>query len=333
MSIRKLLTTLIIPIILLAGLGVFLLNNRRAPGGELVLTPKRLDVGTLREWEGTVTETVIAQNIGKVPLHIQQIQTGCSYAEIAGPDLIAPERSATFQVILSPEQIPTEKTTATATFTTDSLLTPNVNLTLIAAAERFATLTPNVCDFGTIPPGTAHTKQVTLTVNAPLETAEIRPLSSGQESLNWTVTQEPTAGTFVITMELSPLKTLGTFGTLLTLAFPNGRTLTLPVTASVMPSVQSAPPILSYGLQSAGTHATVELTLSAEKPFTVLDIVTPNNVAVREMSESGTETRKQLAVTWRVPENTAAPLQTPIRVRTTADTAPISIPIYGAVHP
>ena len=234
MSKRTILTTIIIPVLLISGLIVFLINNREPPAAELVLTPQQIHFGTLPEWEGPVTLALTARNIGKSPLRIQSLHTGCSYAEITGPELIQPDTEATFQIRLNPELLPEDETSATATIFTDSPKTPIVHLTLIAAAKRFATLTPNVCDFGNIEPETLHQKTVKLTVNAPLNTSEVHLLPSGHESLVWEITPNPGTDTALISVQLGPLKDSGTFGSLLTVHFPNQRTLTLPVTAKVM---------------------------------------------------------------------------------------------------
>lgn len=234
MSKRTLLTTIVIPALLISGLIVFLINNRQGSPAELVLTPQQIHFGTLPEWQGPVTRSLTARNIGKYPLHIQSVHTGCSYAEITGPERIQPDTEATFQVVLNPELLPAGETSATTTIFTDSPKTPIVHLTIIAAAKRFATLTPNVCEFGNIEPETLHQKTIKLTVNAPLNTSDIRLLPSGHESLAWEITPNPGTDTSLITVRLGPLKDSGTFSSLLTVHFPNQRTLTLPVTAEVV---------------------------------------------------------------------------------------------------
>ncbi|MYC78065.1 DUF1573 domain-containing protein [Candidatus Poribacteria bacterium] len=234
MSKRTLLTTIVIPVLLISGLIVFLINNRQRPAAELVLTPQQIRFGTLPEWEGPVTRSLTARNVGKSPLHIQSVHTGCSYAEITGPERIQPDTEATFHIVLTPELLPDDETAATATLFTDSPKTPIVHLTLIAAAKRFATLTPNVCEFGNIRPETVHQKTIELTVNAPLNRSDIRLLPSGHQALTWELTPTLETDTVLISVQLGPLKDRGTFASLLTLHFPNQRTLTLPVTAEVV---------------------------------------------------------------------------------------------------
>ena len=233
MSKRTLLTTVIIPILLISGLIIFLINNRQGPAAELVLTPQQIHFGTLPEWEGSVTQSLTARNVGKSPLRIQNVHTGCSYAEITGPEVLQPDTDGTFQIVLTPELLPADETSATATIFTDSPKTPIVHLTIIAAARRFAILTPNVCEFGNIEPETMHQKTIKLIVNAPLNTSGIRLLPSGRESLAWEIAPNPGTDTSLITVRLGPLKDKGTFSSLLTVHFPNQRTLTLPVTAEV----------------------------------------------------------------------------------------------------
>ena len=239
MSKRTLLTTVIIPILLISGLIIFLINNRQASTGELVLTSQQIHFGTLPEWQGPVTRSVGARNVGKSPLHIQSIHTGCSYAEITGPEVIQPDTEATFQIVLNPELLPDDETSATVTIFTDSPKTRIVHLTIVATAKRFATLTPNVCEFGNIRPETKHQKNIRLTVNAPLNTLDIHLLPSGHEALAWEMTPNPGTDTSLITVQLCSLKDSGIFSSLLTVHFPNQRTLTLPVTAKVVAQVNT----------------------------------------------------------------------------------------------
>ncbi len=236
MSKRRILTIIIIPALLISGLAVFLINNRQGPAAELVLMPQQVHFGVIPEWEGPVTRYVTARNIGKFPLDIQNVHTGCSYAEITGPEIIQPDTDGTFQIVLNPETLPDHETSATATLFTDSPKTPIVHLTIVATAKRFATLTPNVCKFGNIRPETRHHKTFKLTVNAPLITSNTRLLPSGQETLTWEITPNPGADTSLVTVRLGPLKDKGTFSSLLTVHFSNQRTLTLPVTAKVVPT-------------------------------------------------------------------------------------------------
>ena len=235
MSKRTLLTTIVIPALLISGLIIFLINNRQESPAELILTPQRIHFGTLPEWEGPVTRSITARNVVKSPLRIQSVHTGCSYAEITAPEVIQPDAEGTFQIVINPELLPADETSAIVTIFTDSPKTPIVYLTIIAAAKRFATLTPNVCEFGDIQPETRHQKTIKLTVNAPLSTSDIHLLPSGHEALTWEITPNLETDTPLITIQLGPLKDSGIFSSLLTVHFPNQRTLTLPVTAKVVP--------------------------------------------------------------------------------------------------
>ena len=236
MSKRTILTTIIIPALLIFGLIVFLINNRQAPAAELVLTQQQVHFGTLPEWKGSVTRSLTARNVGKHPLHIHRVHTGCSYAEITAPEVVQSDTESTFQITLNPELLPDDETSATAIIFTDSPKTPMVHLTIVATAKRFATLIPNVCEFGNIRPETRHQKTIKLTVNDPLNTSGIRLLPSGHESLTWAITPDLRTATSLITIQLGPLRDRGTFSSLLTVHFPNQRTLTLPVTAKVVPT-------------------------------------------------------------------------------------------------
>ena len=129
---RTLLTTIVIPILLISGLIVFLINNRQVPAAELVLMSQQVHFGTLPEWEGPVTRSLTARNVGKSPLRIQSVHTGGSYAEITGPEVLQPDTDGTFQIVINPETLPDHETSATATIFTDSPKTPIVHLTIIA---------------------------------------------------------------------------------------------------------------------------------------------------------------------------------------------------------
>ena len=229
---RKILTLIVMPVLLISGLIIVLINNPRESATELILAQQHIDFGTLPEWEGTVTRSVTARNIGKNILRIQRIHTGCSYAKITGPEHIRPNAAATFHIAINPEILPAEQTSATVTIFTDSPKTPRVALTIVATAKRFATLTPDACDFGNILPKTTHQKQLKLAVNAPLNTSDIRLLPSNHPKLTWEMTPN-TDTSLRITVQLGPLKNRGVFSSLLTLAFPNERTLTFPITAKV----------------------------------------------------------------------------------------------------
>ena len=331
MSKRAILTYIIIPTLLISGLIIVLRNNPRESATELILTQQHIDFGTLPEWEGPVTRTVTARNVGKNTLRIQSVHTGCSYAKITGPQQIHPDEAAAFHISINPEILPEAQTSATATIFTDSPNTPSVALTIVATAKRFAALNPDVCDFGNILPETTHQKQLKLAVNAPLNTSDIQLLPSNHPRLTWKMTPDPDTDNFFITIQLAPRKDRGTFSSLLTVAFPNERTLTLPVTAEVIAPVTAHPQTLSYRVAVSGTQPSLEFTLSAEVPFEVLKVETPDALDVSVMKNTGKQHQRRLKVVWHVP-NSPEPLREEIRILTTADPLPIRIPVYGFIQ-
>lgn len=335
---RAILTTIVIPVLLISGLLIVLVNNPREFPAELVLAQQQIHFGTLPEWEGPVKRSVTARNLGRDTLHIQSIQTGCRYAKVTGPKRIAPDSEGTFQIVLTPEILPADETSATAIIFTDSPKTPQVSLTLVAAAKRFATLSPDVCDFGHIPPQTPQEKQLRLAVNASLDTSVIRLLPSAHPRLTWNMTPDPGTGAFLMTIQLGPLEESGIFSSLLTVAFPNGRTLTLPVTAKVVGPIAVQPQTLFYGAVAPGTHPSLEFTLAAKTPFEVSKVEVPESLKVGDMNDMDKHHQKTLKVVWHVPNSSWEGFKTPIllreeiRVLTTADPLPIRIPVYGFIR-
>ena len=331
MSKRAILTLIIIPALLISGLIIFLVNNPRESATELILVQQHIDFGILPEWEGPVTRSVIARNISKNVLRIQSVHTGCSYAKITGPEQIQPDKEAVFHVVINPEILPADQTSATATIFTDSPKTPSVALTIVATAKRFATLNPDVCDFGNILPETTHQKTLKLAVNAPLNTTHIRLLPSNHSRLTWEMTPDPDTDNFFITIQLGPRKDRGPFSSLLTVAFPNERTLALPVTAEVIAPVTAHPQTLSYGVAVAGTQPSLVFTLSAESAFEVLKVDPPTVLEVSIMNDTGKQHQKRLKVVWHVPD-APEPLREEIQILTTAARLPIRIPVYGFIQ-
>ena len=230
MSKRRILTLIVIPVLLISGLIIVLVNNPRESTATLVLEQQRIDFGTLPEWEGPVTRSVTVRNIGKNTLRIQSVHTGCSYAKITGPEQIRPDEAAAFHIVINPEILSADETSATATIFTDSLKTPSVSLTIVATAKRFATLNPDVCDFGSIRPETRYQKELKLFLNAPLNASGIRLLPSNHPALTWEMIPDPDTDTArLITVQLRSPKESGRISSLLTVAFPNERTLTFQV--------------------------------------------------------------------------------------------------------
>ena len=347
MSRRKILTTIIIPALLISGLIIILVNNQREFPGKLVFSQERLDFGTVPEWEGQVTKTVSARNIGKSPLHISKIQTGCSYAEIQGPKVISPNIEETFKVLLDPQMLPDDTASATAILFTDSPKTPQVYLTIVATAKRFATLSAEVCDFGEILPETLYEKRVKLCVNAPLNQQEIRLLPSETPMLTWEMAPDPSSECFIITIQLQVSKKDGVvnrtthhynvgepFSALLSVTFPNERTLTLPIVARIVGPVKVKPESLSYGAVNAKTTPSLEFTLSAKTEFKILGIQVPNYLKVVDISKTvktkmhPSHYQRWLKVSWDVSKSPSL-LREEIYITTSATSTPIRIPVYG----
>ena len=272
-----------------------------------------------------------ARNVGRNTLHIQSVHTGCSYAEITAPEAIAPDAEGTFHITINPEILPADETSVIATIFTDSPKTPSVSLTIIATAKRFATLTPDVCEFGDIPPETTYQKTLALTVNAPLNTSAIRLLPSSHPRLTWKMTPDSDTDTSPIAIQLGPLKDRGRFSSLLTVAFPNGRTLTLPVTAKVVAPVVAQPETLRYEIAVPGTQPSLEFTLSGATLFKVLKVTAPAALTIIDLGNTDESRQKRLKVVWNVP-NSPDPLREEIQVLTTADPFPIQIPVYGFIQ-
>ena len=351
MSKRKILTTIIIPALLISGLIIILVNNQREFPGELVFSETRLDFGTVPEWKGQVTRKVLARNIGKSPLQINRIQTGCSYAEIEGPKVIPPDTEGTFQVTLNPQILPADTTSATAILFTDSPNTPQVYLTIVAKAKPFAILSTEVCDFGEILPETPQKKRIKLCVNALLNQEEIHILPPEHPILTWDIVPDPSSQCLFITIQLQipkrdrvvntkdRLYNVGKpFAALLTVVFPNDRTLTLPIVAKIIEPVMAEPDSLSYGTVANGEITpSLKFTLSAKTEFKVLNIQASDHLKVMEIhspmlsNAHSTHYEKQFQVSWNVSKSSIL-LREDIRIITSATSSPIRIPVYGYIR-
>ena len=350
MSKRSILTTIIIPILLISGLIIFLINNRREYPGELVLSQERLDFGTVPEWNGQVTQTVIARNVGNSPLHITKIQTGCSYADIEGPKVISPDSDATFSVLLDPQFLPDNMSTATAILFTDSPKTPQVYLTIVANAKRFATLSAEVCDFGEILSETPYEKHIKLCVNAPLNQEDIRILPTEHQLLKWKLTPDLNSDCYIINIQLRILKrdikvvnktyphnTAEQFSTSLTIAFPNDRTLALPIIAKIVEPVIAKPEILSFGIVKNGSKPTLRFMLLSKSHFQVLNLQVPEYLQVVDVTNSipvdadTSDVVKHFEVAWNIPKSPKL-LRENIHLKISTFPKPIRIPVYGYIQ-
>lgn len=350
MSKRTIFTTIIIPILLISGLIIFLINNRSEYPGELVLSQERLDFGTVPEWKGQVSRTVNARNIGKSPIHITKIQTGCSYADIDGPDVIPPDTDATFSVRLEPQFLPDNSSTATAILFTDSPNTPQVYLTIVANAKRFATLSADVCDFGEILTEIPYEKNVKLCINAPLNQENIRILPIEHQLLRWDLTPDPNSECYIVNIQLRIPKrgiknfdktylhnAAELFSTSLTIAFPNDRTLTLPIIARIVEPVVAKPERLSFGIVKDGIKPTLKFMLISKSHFQVLNLQTPEYLKVVEVINSLPVDANMSDVVKHF-EGTLDTSKSPtllrdnINIKTSASPIPIRIPVYGYIQ-
>ena len=352
MSKRSIITTIVIPILLISGLIIVLVNNQQEFPGELVFAQDKVDFGTIPEWEGTVTRSVTAKNEGRSPLRIERIRAGCSYARITGPETIQPDEEGTFEVVLNPKIIPPDAKAATAILFTDSPRTPQVYLTIVAVSKRFATLSADICDFGQIGPETIHEKKIKLCVNMPLNLEEIRLMPSAYPSLTWKMSPDPKSECSLITIKLQTPKkwkqdtetrhnnTEKLITAMLTVAFPNERTLTLPITARIVRPVTVQPKTLSYGAVDKDANPSAEFTLSAKTGFRVLSIQVPDSLRVAAPDDwtqslqaynNHEQQEKRFKVFWEV-TNSPELLREEIKVLTTAETMPITIPVYGLIR-
>ena len=352
---------------------VIIINNQQDTYGELVLTHKELDFGTVPEWEGKVSGEIIAKNIGKQPINITRIQVGYSFIEIEGPTLIQPESEEVLKIHFNPPVLPPDQITVTAIFFTDSPKTQHVYFTIKALVQRFATLSTTVCDFGNIEPATDFEKRLRMCVNAPMAHDEIRLMPSADPILSWVMEPDVIPNCYVLTINLNiPPKEdedevalnhkedededeimlnhkegedevalnqwsrSTPFSALLTVAFPNGRTLTLPVTARVVPPVLAEPESFSLGIVSEDKAPSLEFTLSAKSPFTILNINAPTymQIVVTSVTEDAEESERPYKSVFSVSIDLPDPpilLREEIIVTTTAASAPIRIPVYGYI--
>ena len=353
MSKRSIITTIIIPVLLISVLVIVLVNNQQEFPGELVFVQDKVNFGTIPEWEGTVTRPVTARNEGRSPLRIERIRAGCSYAKITGPEMIQPNEEGTFEVVLDPKTVPPDATTATAILFTDSPRTPQVYLTIVAASKRFATLSADICDFGQVVPKTTHEKKIKLCVNMPLNLEEVRLMPSVHPSLTWKMAPDPDSECFLITIQLQvhkewkqentetrPYNAEKLFSSILTVAFPNERTLTLPIAARIVRPVTVQPKTLSYGAVDKDANPSAEFTLSAKKGFKVLSIQVPDYLRVAAPDDwtqslhaynRHLQKEKRFKVFWEV-ANSPELLREEILVLTTAEKLPITIPVYGLIR-
>lgn len=198
-------------------------------------------------------------------------------------------------------------------------------------------------------PDTPYEKRVKLCVNAPLNQEEIRLLPSEYPMLSWVMAPDPSSECFIITIQLRVSKKDGVvnpathhynigkpFSALLTVAFPNERTLTLPIVARIVGPVKVKPESLSYGAVNVETTPSLEFTLSAKTEFKILSIQTPNYLKIVDISKTvnskmnPSHYERWFKVSWDTSKSPSL-LREEIHITTSVVSSPIRIPVYGYV--
>ncbi len=187
----------------------------------------------------------------------------------------------------------------------------------------------------------------------PLNLEKIRLIQSAHPSLMWNMSSDPNSECFLITIKLSvpkkwkqgetatqPYNAEKLLSSIMTVAFPNERTLTLPITARIVRPVTAQPETLSYGTVNKDANPSAEFTLYAKTDFSVLSIQVPDSLRVAA-PDDWTQTmqtynnygqqEKRYKVFWKI-ENSSELLREHITVLTTAEKLPITIPVYGLIR-
>lgn len=186
----------------------------------------------------------------------------------------------------------------------------------------------------------------------PLNLEEVRLMPPAHPSLTWKMYPLLNSACFLITIQLKASKYLEQVGTethtynaekllssILTVAFPNERTLTLPITARLVRPVSVQPKTLSFGAVDKDAKPFAKYTLSAKTDFRVISIQVPESLRVTAPDDwtqslhgynARSQQEKQYKVSWHM-ENSSELLREEIKVLTTAETAPITIPVYGLI--
>ena len=254
--------------------------------------------------------------------------------------------------MLNPKNATSESTTATPILFTDSLKTPQVYLTIVAASKRFATLSAEVCDFGQIQPETTHEIKVKLCVNMPLNLEEVQLMPPAHPSLTWKMYPLLNSACFLITIQLKasknwehgctevyPHKAEKLLSSILTVTFPNEQTLMLPITARLVRPATVQLKTLSIGAVDKDAKPFAHDTLSVKTDFRVISIQVPESLRVPAPDDwtqslhaynARLQQEKQYKVSLHM-ENSSELLREEIKVLTTAKTTPITIPVYGLI--
>ena len=127
---------------------------------------------------------------------------------------------------------------------------------------------------------------------------------------------------------------------MLTVGFPNERTLTLQITARIVRPLTVQPKTLSYGAVDKDANPSAEFTLSAKTGFRVLSIQVPDYLRIAAPDDwtkslqaynNHEQQEKRFKVFWHM-ENSRTLLREEVKVLTTAEKIPITIPVYGLIR-
>ena len=128
---------------------------------------------------------------------------------------------------------------------------------------------------------------------------------------------------------------------MLTIAFPNQRTLTLPIVGRIVKPVIVKPDSLSFGIVQDGAIPSIKFTLFSKSQIKVLDIQAPTYLKVVEVSSvmhadaNKADVVKQFEISLNASESPTQ-LREGIKIKTSISPEPILIPVYGyiqTVHP
>ncbi len=320
----------IIPLLVCAVLFVVLINNQRSQPGELVLEKNLIDLGEVPVWEGAVTRSVQVRNQGQKPVIIERTESSCGCSVVEGPDRLAPGEVGAFQVTFDPKAAAGISESKIQIFT-DSPKIPQVTLTLLAKVKPTLELSSPLCDFGTIRPDSVHEKQIRLRANAPLDLTDSQLAPSEHPNLSWKF-EKKDEKECILKIRLGPVKTKGLFSAVLTILLPDKQTMTLPVIARVVGTVQIQPGTLFYGTVLKGDEPVQELVLESEVPFSILQIDLPSALAIENPPRNASQ--NHFAIKFRLKSEVAASIfQEEIYLLTSADSESFRVPAYAVIKP
>ncbi|MCD6505197.1 DUF1573 domain-containing protein [Candidatus Poribacteria bacterium] len=328
MAIRKIINLLIFPLTLISFTFLMLVNNQKELPGYLVLERDIVEFGEVPEWEGKTTRSVRVWNKGEKKVKIERIESDCGYVRVEGPKEIKPGDEAEFKVILDPKSVRSDRSAGAVIFT-DSPRTPYIYLTVDAKVRRFAELSAEVCDFGEVLPGSIHEKKVLLWVNIPMEIEEIKLAPPSSDVLSWRM-EERGRSECILRVKLGPLRKKGRFSSALTILFPDGRTMMMPVIAKVISPVRVKPRHIFFGEVFRGDNPTAEISFESDSPFRIRDLLVPQHLKIEGEWEGKRQTRFVLKVRW-LTKSSPDFLRERIKMMTDVDPEPIQVPVYGLI--